>query len=138
MPGRSLIFTYAAAAAALPLAVASAATDPLVQYRWNHRVIVALASSPSDPNLAAQRRIFEAMRTGAGERDLVLVEATDATPVGVALRHRFGGGSGFLSVLIGKDGGAKASSEQPMSAQDVFATIDAMPMRRAEMLRKTP
>ncbi len=138
MLSKSRFVTLAAAAAALPLAVASAATDPLAQYRWNHRVVVALASSPSDPNLAAQRRIFETMRTGAGDRDLVLLEATDDTPAGAALRQRFGGGTGFITVLIGKDGGAKASSERPMSAQDVFGQIDAMPMRRAEMLRKTP
>ena len=121
MPDNAHIVMIAVVAAALPLAVASAAIDPLAQYQWNHRVIVALASSPSDPNLVAQRRIFEAMRTGAGDRDLVLLEATDDTPVGAALRRRFGGGTGFRSVLIGKDGGAKAYSERPMTAQGVFA-----------------
>ena len=138
MPSVQRILTLAAALIVLPTATASAGPDPLTRYLGNHRVVVALASSLSDPDLSAQRRIFETMRTGARERDLVLLEATDDTPEGAALRHRFGGGTGFRSVLIGKDGGAKASSERPMQADDLFATIDAMPMRRAEMMRQTP
>ena len=126
-----------AVAVMLPLA-ASAETDPLIQYRWSHRVVVALAASPSDPNLSAQRRIFATMEAGARERDLVLLEATDDTPEGAALRRRFGGGTGFKAVLIGKDGGEKAASALPMRPGDLFATIDAMPMRRVEMLGQTP
>ena len=137
-PSVPRILTVAVALNVLPFATASAGEDPLTRYLWNHRVVVALASSTSDPNLSAQRRIFETVRAGARERDLALLEATDDTPEGAALRHRFGGGADFRTVLIGKDGGAKASSEQPMQAGDVFATIDAMPMRRAEMMRQTP
>ncbi len=137
MPSVPHILAMAAAIAMLPPAAASAGADPLAPYLRHRRVVVALASSSSDPHLAAQRRIFETMGAGARERDLVLLEATDGTPAGSALRRRFGGGSGFRAVLIGKDGGAKASSELPMPASDLFATIDAMPMRRAEMLRQT-
>ena len=137
MPSAPRILTLAAAVTLLPLAVASAGPDPLAPYLWKHRVVVSLASSPSDPNLSAQRRIFETMGAGARERDLVLLEATDDTREGGALRRRFGG-TGFRAVLIGKDGGAKASSERPMGVGDLFATIDAMPMRRAETMRQTP
>ena len=138
MPSLPRHLSLAAAVAMLPLAAAAAGPDPLIQYRFSHRVVVALASTPSDPNLAAQRRIFAAMRAGARERDLVLLEATDDTSAGAALRRRFGGGTGFRTVLIGKDGGEKAASEQPMTPGALFATIDAMPMRRAEMMRHTP
>ncbi len=137
MPSVPRILTLASAIAMLPLAASSAATDPLAPYLWKHRVVVALASSPSDPNLSVQRRIFDAMGAGARERDLVLIEATDDTPEGVALRRRFGSGTGFRTVLVGKDGGVKSSSARPMRAGDLFETIDAMPMRRAEMLRPT-
>lgn len=137
MPSVPRILTLAAAIAILPPAAASAGADPLAPYLWHQRVVVALASSSSDPLLAAQRQIFETMGAGGRERDLVLLEATDDTPLGSALRRRFGGGTGFRAVLIGKDGGAKASSKRPMHADDLFATIDAMPMRRAEMSRQT-
>ena len=126
------------AIATAPFAAARAETDPLLQYRWNRRVVVALAASTADPKLSTQRRIFEAMEAGARERDLILLEATDDTVVGAALRRRFGGGTGFRSVLIGKDGGEKATSERPMGQADLFETIDAMPMRRAEMMQRAP
>ncbi|NND50302.1 MAG: DUF4174 domain-containing protein, partial [Rhizobiales bacterium] len=41
----------------------------------------------------------------------------------------------FQVVLVGKDTGVKLRSENPVAARDLFALIDAMPMRRREMLR---
>jgi hypothetical protein len=37
---------------------------------------------------------------------------------------------------VGKDGGEKLSSSKPLAAEKLFATIDAMPMRRDEMQRR--
>jgi hypothetical protein len=39
-------------------------------------------------------------------------------------------------VRIGKDGGDKLTSASPLDAARLFATIDAMPMRREEMRRR--
>ncbi len=39
----------------------------------------------------------------------------------------------FEVVLIGKDGGVKARTNDPSSLEDFLALIDTMPMRRAEM-----
>ena len=39
----------------------------------------------------------------------------------------------FVLILIGKDGGEKMRKEQPIQAATLFSTIDAMPMRQAEM-----
>ena len=41
--------------------------------------------------------------------------------------------SGFQVVLIGLDGGVKLKSSNFLRASEMFATIDSMPMRRAEM-----
>jgi hypothetical protein len=41
--------------------------------------------------------------------------------------------SGFQVVLVGKDGGVKLRSAEPIAADDFFALIDTMPMRRREM-----
>ena len=132
--GRILLAAALAAPllAALPPVPARAAADPLARYLWRYRIVVALAPSRADPALAAQRRAFAALGAGAGERDLVLVEATDDTPEGAALRRRFGG-DGFRSVLVGKDGGEKLAAARPLGRDDLFPTIDAMPMRRDEM-----
>ena len=50
------------------------------------------------------------------------------------LRERLGlPADSFRAVLIGKDGGAKITAAAPIAPQRLFATIDAMPMRRTEM-----
>ena len=42
----------------------------------------------------------------------------------------------FEVVLIGLDGGVKLRKESPLSKEDLYAIIDGMPMRRAELNRK--
>ena len=39
----------------------------------------------------------------------------------------------FQAILVGKDGTEKLRSDAPLSADELFAVIDAMPMRQAEM-----
>ena len=137
-PSRTLLAAalLAAALAALPALSAQAAGDPLAAHRWKSRVVVALAPSPDDPALAAQRRIFAALGSEARERDLVLLAATDGTAAGDALRRRFGGGPGFRAILVGKDGGEKLSSAVPLGRESLLPLIDAMPMRQDEMSRR--
>ncbi len=42
----------------------------------------------------------------------------------------------FTFLLIGKDGGEKFRSDSFVSNSQLFATIDGMPMRKAEMRRR--
>jgi hypothetical protein len=43
----------------------------------------------------------------------------------------------FTVILIGKDGGEKLRSRQPISLDTLRSTIDAMPMRQEEMRSQT-
>lgn len=43
------------------------------------------------------------------------------------------GAAAFSVVLIGKDGGEKLRRATPLEPAELFALVDAMPMRRAEM-----
>ena len=133
---RLLPFAVAAVLGTAIGAPARAAGDPLAPYRGRNRIVVALAASPADPGLAEQRRLFAGLGAGARDRDLVLVEATDGTPAGAALRGRFGGGAGFKAVLVGKDGDEKLSAAAPLGRDALFPVIDAMPMRREEVSRR--
>jgi len=45
-------------------------------------------------------------------------------------------GRAFSVVLIGKDGGEKLRRDSFLSTRELFAFVDAMPMRRAEMERE--
>ena len=45
-------------------------------------------------------------------------------------------GNKFTFILIGKDGGEKLRSTEPVSLENLYRTIDSMPMRQAEMKNK--
>ena len=112
---------------------AAAADNPLDVYRWKARVLVLSAADAGDPKLAAQRQALASARSGTAERDLVTVEAVGDGPEAVALRRHLGvSGDGFRAILVGKDGGAKLTEHDPIPPQRLFATIDAMPMRKDE------
>lgn len=116
---------------------AQAADDPLAGHRWTARVLVLAAPAVADARLTAQREALAAVRRGTAERDLVVIEAVGSGREATALRRRLGIADGaFRAVLVGKDGGEKLSSAEPIPPQTLFATIDAMPMRQDEMKRR--
>lgn len=111
-----------------------AAQDPLAAHRWQARVLVVSAPDGNDTRLRAQRAAVSAARSGFAERDLVVVDAVGPGPEAAALRRRLGLPEGaFRAVLVGKDGEAKITAAEPIPPERLFATIDAMPMRRDEM-----
>ena len=127
----------AAIAAMLGFAAMASADDPLSAHRWRSRVLVIVAPEPGDPRIEAQKREARARRTDYAERDLVLVEAIGTGAEAKSVRARFGIGAGdFRVVLVGKDGDAKLIEPAPIPAARLFATIDAMPMRRDEQGRR--
>lgn len=118
--------------------------DDLSRYRWQNRLLLVFAPVTQDPRLAAQRlRVSEDSR-GFRDRDLVVIEIV-ARSVWIAgervrwldsfaLRSLFEiEENEFATVLIGKDGGQKLRRDGLMPTSLLFATIDAMPMRRQEM-----
>lgn len=59
------------------------------------------------------------------------------TAAAASLRERFGVGDlDFAVLLIGLDGGEKLRSDVPVDVEALFARIDAMPMRQAELRRR--
>ncbi len=123
---------------ASPLHAASA-VDWFLPWRWQARLLLLFVPSADDPRLARQRELLEPMSAGATERDLVTIEvigehSSDARLPGATLRLALGVPRGqFAAILVGKDGQEKLRVAAPISAHALFATIDAMPMRRDEM-----
>lgn len=127
-------------------------TFDLDELRWKKRVLLVFSPSESTPSLHVQRERLASYGVGVEERDLVIVyilEHADKGKTGVDsnrsldentagnIRSRFGIQSGLFHVLlIGKDGTVKLRSSDPVSAEDIFALIDSMPMRRQEMKRQ--
>ncbi len=117
----------------------------LSTYRGANRLLLVFAPSASDGRAGRQRELLEGRRAGLEHRDLLefrLVEdgpgEAENGPVSpresARLRRAFDVVDGsFALVLVGKDGGAKFRSDEPLPARDIFDRIDAMPMRRREM-----
>ena len=124
-------------------AMAQEDANSLAGYRWQNRVVVMMAPH-EDRKGAEQHQILSAAGDGLLDRDLVVVSITDGLVAidGVVSQHwnveqlvqaldlpR----QEFSIVLIGKDGGVKLRSGEPVDVETLFALIDSMPMRQREM-----
>lgn len=107
----------------------------LVAYRDERRVLLVFAPSADDVGYLEQRRGLEARQADLQDRDLSIFYLS---PSGAApLYERFGvGESSFTVVLVGKDGTEKKRYDEPVQPDDLFSTVDQMPMRRREMAKK--
>ncbi len=133
-----------ALAIALSLAATPVMAAPLAQLQWDKRVLVLLAEAENG-DLGRQMDMLNRVRAGLAERDMVVlavrgneVQAVFGNAPGVdarSIRTTIGSDDveEFEAVLIGKDGGVKQRWPQPVSVEELFAIIDAMPMRANEM-----
>jgi hypothetical protein len=85
----------------------------------DRRVLVISAPSPTDDAYRAQAALLLPAWAGLLERDFTVETRLNAKT--------------FSVVLIGKDGGEKLRRPTPLAPDELFALVDAMPMRRAEM-----
>lgn len=129
----------------LLLAMGQPDGNPLQKYRWENRILLIFADHEEAKQAQAQIRLFEKEKDGFKERDLLLffLPANGKTGIPFSgeevkqIRSRFAiEGQPFVVILIGKDGGEKLRKEEILTPEELFGTIDVMPMRRSEMRRK--
>ena len=119
----------------------------LETHRWQDRLVVVMAPDMDDPSYLEQMDILRQDTAGLAERRLVIYTATPATymtglrpgPMEKSeklYREYKRLRTTFEVVLIGLDGGVKLRQGTPLSLQELFSTIDAMPMRRQELRRE--
>lgn len=101
--------------------------------RWEKRPVLVFATSPDDPAFLRQMTLFRTAAEGLADRDILVLHDTAPATSG-ALRQSLSP-KGFTVMLVGKDGGVKLRQHHPLTADALFATIDRMPMRRAEVTR---
>jgi hypothetical protein len=117
----------------------------LSRFRGRNRLLLIFAPSASDEGSERQRDFLKGHEAGFADRDLMALRLFEdradddagelATPA--AARGDFGVEDvRFTAVLVGRDGGVKFRSGEPVPATDLFARIDTMPMRRREMREK--
>ena len=121
--------------------------EPLESHTWEDRPVVIFAPSREDATYQRQMESFEEHADGLDERDIALYrvfetgpplgpEGPRSTAMAKALRERFDPEASFLVILVGKDTTEKLRRDDVLSAEELFETIDAMPMRRREMQRQ--
>ena len=124
-----------------------AKTQDLSMHQWKDRLILVVTSDTSHAVYRDQLKIFEEETSGMKERKLVQYKITPGQyQVGEGnhlwirsndLYNTFKKTDSDLEViLIGLDGGTKLRRAVILPADELFATIDAMPMRQREMQLK--
>ncbi len=116
----------------------------LEDYQWKNRILLLVDAFPDTDALQSQLDELTSDKKALEDRDLVIFRVTpeavfdrdgSRSPLSAERIYRkFNLDSGFTgTVLIGKDGRSKLEKPFEVSAQTIFALIDGMPMRRAEM-----
>jgi hypothetical protein len=122
-------------------------SQDLSSHQWKDRLIMVLASDTALAAYHDQLQIFHSDSSGMKERKLVLYKITpDQYQIGTDSHQWIRSGTLYKSlrktdanlevILIGLDGTIKLRQSGIITTEKLFATIDAMPMRRSEMRRK--
>jgi hypothetical protein len=122
------------------------ATSPdLSQFLWKNRLLFLFAPNREDRRFDSLHQSLTAQKAEVADRDLVVFEILDVgnskmdmslldSQSAQSLRKKFSvPRDRFTVILVGKDGGIKLNSRDPTRLEDIFALIDAMPMRQEEM-----
>lgn len=101
----------------------------------DYRRVLLFVESEKDSQLLEQQRLLKADQAGCKIRDIrVEIHVFSKTNKYFLADHAIYSPR-FTFLLIGKDGGAKFRSTKVVPKEQLFAIIDAMPMRKSEMKR---
>ena len=132
----------------LPFITMSQSTDLLHLHQWKQRVLLLFTSDASNSLYQQQLDEYQQQEAGLKERDLVMYKILNDKviapsgreydrSVAQVLRNQYQVEKpGLTVVLIGKDGGEKLTEPGRLRTDELFATIDGMPMRQREMRRQ--
>ncbi len=97
----------------------------------NHRMVLVFGNNPT----LVQRQLAALQNDSSGlaERHLIIKQVKLGD--NLYQTHHVIPNEPFTVILIGKDGGEKFRSSSILSTGSLFAMIDAMPMRQAEIRR---
>lgn len=116
-------------------------------HHWKDRVLVIFTDDIDSQSYKDQINEFEKNRDGLIERKVVVYHVNlDQYKMGFSdsewcksihsLNKIRKSETSFEVVLIGLDGGFKLSKTSTISCEELFGTIDIMPMRRQEIKKK--
>lgn len=116
----------------------------LSQHHWKDRLLVIWTVDTLAEPYVRQISLLKEQQSGLDERKLVIysrwqesyrkgVEVSGWIAARPENLFKPASAAEFEVVLIGLDGSVKLRQQQVLSAEELFARIDAMPMRRQEL-----
>jgi hypothetical protein len=115
-------------------------------HKWENRLVLILTNQADNESYRKQVEEFKNHLDGVTERKILVYHITPKSfKVGLSDQEWQISKTGYTRyketdsqpeiILIGLDGGVKLRANEFLSAQELFANVDAMPMRRQEMTR---
>lgn len=119
----------------ITLIATPAMADFFDKYRWEKRVVLIHAPSEDNPDYRKQYSLFHGHGDALMDRDIAFVTflGDRTSDLQEEWSHAFHLNSDdYTVVLIGKDGLEKMRWSAPVTTEELFKIIDAMPMRQRE------
>ena len=98
----------------------------------SYREIWLFTSDAANASFITQKSALTDV-TGLNERDIQVHEIVGSKFHQALFKKYKASTQNFTFILIGKDGGEKLRSTQPISKEKLYRIIDDMPMRKSEM-----
>lgn len=120
-------------------------SDIMEQYLWQNRVLLIFTPGEETSAYITQKSLLAGHEDGLKDREMVIWELVrgERVVVGGATQPHLAtpafykaydvNALDYAVILLGKDGTEKLRRATPVSSTDLFALIDAMPMRQKEM-----
>jgi hypothetical protein len=86
---------------------------------------------PQTQLVVQQLELLKKDAAGVEERDIMITLVAKENPI--CKKYKVDASRPLTIILVGKDGGEKHRTHNVITAQQLFALVDAMPMRQAEM-----
>ncbi len=133
--------------ATMMLTIGTANCQDLSSHQWKGRLVLVLFDSVSIATYQDQIKQFQENENGLNERKLIIYHINPKEYKRGLLNSNWQRSkrlfnqykktdTHFEIILIGLDGGIKWRQSEFVSCKELFAVIDVMPMRRAELNKK--
>ncbi|MDE1167912.1 MAG: DUF4174 domain-containing protein [Pseudomonas sp.] len=133
-------------------ALAADSDSPLAKDRGQSRPLIVIAPSSVDPTLVGLKKALDepANHQAFVQRNMVLYtvvntigqrDGKDLNPqdtMALIRELKLGASSGTKIILVGKDGEKKLEKSGAIEPQEIFSTIDQMPMAEKEAAAAAP
>ena len=129
------------------MSISPSNAQKLSSHQWKDRVILIQSNESSSQLLKSQISELKKHEKGLEERRLVIYQInSDQIKKGIEPKESWqkidesfkkiqNPSAGFEIILLGLDGGVKLRKNELLTCDELFRTIDQMPMRRSEIRR---